>query len=352
MTNEGANKRLRVLMTADLGLFPVPPVRYGATERTVATYSRGLIARGHTVDLIAKSGSTRFNGELHTPPAPSESYLSRAYCKLLYQPVSLWAARHTDVVHCHSRFDYLEALLKTRKPLVLHFHNDARQDHVDWLFRKRRRNLRLVAISRSQIEHIAQKEMFDVVYSVPPIQQFPFKEVPDSPPYLVYLGRVNYNKGPDIAIQVAKKVGMQLKIVGPVRNEDGNEAFYREKIQPFLGPDCVHLGEVTDEEKLRVLAGATAMVFPMRWREPMGLVMIESLACGTPVIVSKQASAPELVTHGKSGFLCEGFDEFVEAVHNIGRISRADCRREAEDRFDVPEMIRQIERVYSRAIAE
>jgi glycosyltransferase involved in cell wall biosynthesis len=352
MTKGDANRRLRVLMTADLGLFPVPPVRYGATERTVATYSRGLIARGHTVDLIAKSGSTRFNGELHTPPGPSDAYLSRAFCKLLYQPVSIWAARHADVVHCHSRFDYLEALLKTRKPLVLHFHNDARQDHVDWIFRKRSKNVRLVAISHSQIEHIAQKDLFDVVYSVPPIQQFPYRETPENPPYLVYLGRVNYNKGPDIAIQVAKRVGLQLRIIGPVRNEEGNDAFYREKIAPFLGPDCIHMGEVTDEEKLRVLAGATAMVFPMRWKEPMGLVMIESIACGTPVIVSNQASAPELITHGKSGFLCNGFEELVEAVRNIAQISRADCRREAETRFDVPEMIRQIEQTYTKAISE
>ena len=149
MTEPAKKQKLRILMTADLGLFPVPPVRYGATERTVATYSRGLSTRGHTVDLIAKAGSTRFSGELHTPPAPSDAYLSRAYCKLLYQPVSLWAARHSDVVHCHSRFDYLEALFKTSKPLALHFHNDARQDHVDWLMRKRRRNLRLVAISHS-----------------------------------------------------------------------------------------------------------------------------------------------------------------------------------------------------------
>jgi glycosyltransferase involved in cell wall biosynthesis len=87
----------------------------------------------------------------------------------------------------------------------------------------------------------------------------------------------------------------------------------------------------------------------MRWKEPMGLVMIESLACGTPVIVSNQASAPELVSHGKTGFLCDGFEDFVTAVNQIGRIKRMDCRIEAQARFDVPEMINQIERVYARA---
>ncbi len=344
--------RLRVLMTADLEMFPVPPVRYGATERTVETYSKALCSLGHTVDLIAKTGSVRFNGELFTPPAAGGQYLSRAACKLWYQPVSLWAGRHADVVHCHSRVDYLFSLFRTTKPLVIHFHNDAKQEHVDWILRHRRKNLRMVAISRSQIEHISQKEYFDVVYSVPPIEQFPYRESPDNPPYLVYLGRINHNKGADIAIQVAKRAGIPLKIVGPVREEPGNEAYYREKIAPFLGPECVHLGEVSNEEKLRVLSGATAMIFPMRWKEPMGLVMIESLACGTPVIVANRASAPELVTHGKTGFLCDDFESYLAAVNAVGRISRPECRREAERRFDVPQMIREIEQVYRRAGAK
>lgn len=338
-------------MTADLEMFPVPPVRYGATERTVEVYSKALCARGHTVDLIAKSGSVRFNGELFTPPAATERYLSRAACKIWYQPVSLWAGRHADVVHCHSRIDYLFSILRTSKPLVIHFHNDARQDHVDWILRHRRRHLRLVAISKSQIAHLTNKEIFDVVYSVPPIHQFPFREKADTPPYLVYLGRINYNKGADIAIQVARRVGMPLKIIGPVRNEPGNEAYYNEKIKPFLGPDCIHVGEVTNEEKLRILSGATAFVFPMRWKEPMGLVMIESLACGTPVIVADQASAPELVTHGKTGFLCTDMESYVSAVQNIHTISRHECRRDAQERFDVPRMIDEIEQVYRRAIA-
>ena len=348
-SNGDVRPRYRILMTADLELFPVPPLRYGATERTVETYSRGLCAMGHTVDLIAKNGSTRFNGRLFTPPGPTQAYWSRAACKILYQPISLWAGRRADVVHCHSRMDYLFSLLKTSTPLVVHFHNDARQDHVDWILRRRRRNLRFVAISRSQIEHIAQKDLFDIVYSVPPIGQFPFRETADQPPYLVYLGRVNYNKGADIAIQVAKRAGMPLKIIGPVRDEPGNEAYYREKIAPFLGPDCLHLGEVTNEEKLRILSGATAMVFPMRWKEPMGLVMIESLACGTPVIVANRASAPELISHGKTGYLCNDFEHFVTAVYEIGRIDRRICRREAELRFDVPKMIEEIENVYAQA---
>jgi glycosyltransferase involved in cell wall biosynthesis len=339
-------------MTADLEMFPVPPLRYGATERTVETYSRALCEQGHIVDLIAKSGSARFNGELYTPPGASAEYWSRAACKLLYQPISLWAGRHADLVHCHSRMDYLFSLLRTSKPLVIHFHNDVRQDHVDWLLRQRKRNIRLVGISQSQIGHISQREYFDVVYSVPPISQFPFRESADSPPYLVYLGRVNYNKGADIAIQVARRVGMPLKIIGPVRDEPGNEAYYREKIAPFLGPECSHMGELSNEEKLRILSGATAMVFPMRWNEPMGLVMIESLACGTPVIVSNRASAPELVAHHETGFLCDDFEAFVTAVNEVGRIDRRRCRRVAEQRFDVPQMIGQIERVYERAVVE
>src|SRR5262245_30411939 len=112
-----SRRTFRVLMTADLGYFPVPPLRYGATERTVATYSRALCAKGHTIDLIAKRGSTRFNGELFTPPAASNAYWSRAWCKIIYQPVSLWAARHADLIHCHSRLDYLEGLCRTSKPL-------------------------------------------------------------------------------------------------------------------------------------------------------------------------------------------------------------------------------------------
>lgn len=336
-------------MTADLEQFPVPPLRYGATERTVGTYSHALVKRGYTVDLIAKKGSVRFNGERYTPPHATAAYWRRAVCKLWYQPVSLWAARHADVVHCHSRIDYLVSLLATSIPVAIHFHNDARQDHVDWILARRRKNIRLVAISHSQVEHIKQKEFFDVVYSVPELSRFPYQSAATQPPYLVYLGRVNYNKGADIAIRVAKQTGMPLKIVGPVRDEPGNREFYEEKILPFLDAERVHVGEVSEEEKLRILAGATAFIFPMRWREPMGIVMMESLACGTPVIVSNRASAPELIRHGRTGFLCESESDFEHAVGRIGEISRRECRAEAEARFDVARMIDQIEEVYLRA---
>jgi len=346
-----AAHRYRILMTADLNHFPVPPLRYGGAERAVAVFGEALSERGHIVDLIAKSGSRRFNGELYTPPGPSDGLLSRAFCKAWYQPLSLWAARHADIVHCHSRTDYPVAIYRTEIPMVIHFHNEPSQEHVSWILRHRSRHIRLVAISRSQIEHIAQKEFFEVVHSVPPIDPFPFQERPQTPPYLVYLGRVNHDKGADIAVQVARRAGLPLKIVGPVRDEPGNEAFFREKIKPYLGPDCVHLGEVTEEEKLRILAGATALIFPIRWREPMGIVMIESLACGTPVVVANRASAPELVTHGKTGFLCEELEDFVGAVARIGTISRLACRREAETRFGFPEMIRKVEAVYGDATA-
>jgi glycosyltransferase involved in cell wall biosynthesis len=349
MNVDVGRRKLRILMTADLTLFPVPPLRYGGAERAVETFSRALCERGHTIDLIAKSGSTRFNGELYTPPAPASSYVSRAACKILYQPLSLWAARHADVVHCHSRLDYLFSLFRTSKPIVIHFHNEITQDHVDWLLSQRRRRIRLVAISRSQIDHIAQKEFFDVVHSVPAIGSFPFRASGDKPPYLVYLGRLNREKGADIAIQVARRTGLPLRIVGPLRDEPGNAAFYREKIAPYLGPNCIHMGEVTEEEKLRILSGATALVFPIRWNEPMGIVMIESLACGTPVIVSNRAAAPELVSHGKTGFLCDDFEGFVAAVGQVGSINRLACRLEAERRFDVPEMINRVEEIYHRA---
>jgi glycosyltransferase involved in cell wall biosynthesis len=347
----GDRAHYRILMTADLSHFPVPPLRYGGAERAVAVFGEALSARGHIVDLIAKHGSQRFNGELYTPPSPSDLYLSRAFCKILYQPVSLWAARHADVVHCHSRTDYPVAIYRTSKPMVIHFHNEPSQEHVSWLLRQRSRRIRLIAISRSQIEHLSQKEFFEVIHSVPPIAGFPFRETPESPPYLVYLGRVNHDKGADIAVQVSRRAGIPLRIVGPLRDEPGNQAFYREKIAPFLGPECVHLGEVTEEEKLRMLAGATALIFPIRWREPMGIVMIESLACGTPVIVSNRASAPELVSQGRTGFLCEELEDFVRAVSDIGSISRRVCRREAETRFGFPEMIRRVEGVYASVIA-
>ena len=214
-----------------------------------------------------------------------------------------------------------------------------------WLLSRRRRNMRLVAYKPVPNRGYRPEGIFRCrLHAFLRSGNLLSGRGPTKPPYLVYLGRVNSNKGADRAIQVAKRAGLPLKIVGPARDEPGNDVFYREKIAPFLGPDCVHLGEVSNEEKLRVLSGATAMIFPIRWREPMGIVMIESLACGTPVIVSNRASAPELVSHGKTGYLCDGFEDFVAAVNKAGRIDRSECRRTAEMLFDVPRMISEIEK--------
>jgi glycosyltransferase involved in cell wall biosynthesis len=168
--------------------------------------------------------------------------------------------------------------------------------------------------------------------------------------HLVYIGRANPDKGPVEAIEIARRAGRPLKMILK-RNEPVEQEYFERDIQPRLGHDVELYENVPHEEKVEIVSSARAMIFPIRWPEPFGLVMVESLACGTPVITTNWGAAPEIVSDGVTGFRRDGSDDLVAAVHEVDEISRAECRADVERRFSAAAMVGAYEQAYEQVVA-
>lgn len=328
---------MRILIIAD-PYVPVPPKHYGGAERVVALYAQEFARVGHRVDLVAGAGSRSIAGQLHLHRAPSKSYLNRGYTKARFQLQSLLAARTCDVVYNHGRTDYLRALLGVRKPLLNLFHCPVSQLQIDSFEGMVRSDAAFQFISHSQKMHAKVGIPHRVVSN--PIDAHKYVLGGGQGGYLVFLGRLAYNKGVDVAIDVARITGRKLVIAGNISTERGGEQYFRERVQPHLDGERIRwIGPVDDAQKRQLLGDAEALLFPIRADEAFGLVIVEALACGTPVIATRRNSTPEIIDHGVTGLLCDpeepSVDAFVEAVNHIGGLDRHACRRAAEERFDV-----------------
>jgi len=342
---------MKILLIAD-PLIPVPPVHYGGAERIVALYAKEFQRVGHEVVLLAGPDSKLAGGKVIQHRAPRKWYLSRAYRKLLFQCKSLLAARNCDVVYNHGRFDYLEALLAIRKPLVHRFANPVNQEQIKFAEARAHKNLSLHLISKSQAS--CTKIRIRTLVAHNPVDTEMFRPADEQEDYLVFLGRLTYNKGVDICIAAAHQTGSRLIIAGNIPREPGGQAYFREVIAPHLDNHrIVWVGPVNDTQKQVLLSRGKALLFPIRWDEPFGIVMAEALACGCPVIATNRASTPEVIEHGVTGFLCDrdepSSNTFADAISNISLIDRKACRMVAGCRFDVkvlaPRVLAELEYV-------
>lgn len=342
---------MRVLVIADPRL-PIPPKNYGGTERIVHLFCQGLKQRGHTVNLMAGTGSMSYGGRLIIHKAPTLAYPSRAFRKLWFQWLSLTMLPDVDVVINFGRVDYLELILKTSIPLICRFANPIHQHEIDFLLDRRKgKNLDFIGISKSQVKHLDCSKLFNIIYNGVDLDHFDFvKEPAQSPSYLVFLGRLTRNKGVDTAISVAQVAGIPLKIAGNVPENEADRQFFEAAIKSKLGNGCEWVGPVDDRQKNELLGNALALLFPIRWNEPFGIVMIESLACGTPVIATRYASTPEVIDHGKTGFLCDSGNDMIEAVKNIYAINRSDCRQAVEASFNADVMTEKYLGIISKMV--
>jgi glycosyltransferase involved in cell wall biosynthesis len=325
---------MRVLVIADPHI-PIPPKLYGGAERIVHLLCQELVRRGHQVDIIAGQGSQKYNGFLYFHTAPTLNKLSRAYRKLWFQVLSVSAARNVDIVINFGRVDYLESLLRLKKPLLHCFQNPIAQYEIDYLKKRAYSQLQLYGISSHQLSIAGLPTAFPdvaVIYNAIDTDYYPFSA--NHQGYLAFLGRLTHNKGVDTAISVAKKTGLPLIIAGNVSKEPGGEQFFKEVVEPAINNEQIrYIGPVNDEQKRELLGNALALLFPIRWDEPFGIVMVEALACGTPVIATRRASTPEVIRDGITGFLCDDEEQMVKAVHQVHILDRAECRRDAEQRF-------------------
>lgn len=338
---------MRITFIAD-PLLPVPPLGYGGAERNAALICAELARRGHQVRLLAGEGSRNF-GELWIHHPPGKSYASRAHRKLLFQLTSLRAALDTDVVHNIGRIDYLWSLWRTRLPIVITVQNEIVREELLALAGSRKR-LALVSPSDSYRSHLPALGWWTVFNTVDS-ESIPFRAQPGGD-YLAFLGRMTFNKGVHVAIDVAQALGCPLKIAGNISKEPGGPEFFEQQVRPRLGGNIEWVGEIDDTQKPDFLGNARALLFPIQWEEPFGMVVAESMAAGTPVLAMRRGAMPEVIDHGRNGFLCDSTEEMIAFARRVDELDRAECRRTCEQRFSPPVLVDRYLEIYRSLLDE
>jgi glycosyltransferase involved in cell wall biosynthesis len=344
---------MRLVITAD-PYVPVPPRFYGGIERAIALLVDGLIDRGHDVTLIAHPESTAGTHRAAYGVPPHTGVPARV--RELGELASLvWSHRtRADLIHSFGRLAALTPVLPLRAlPKVQTY-----QRPVPWRGVRRARtlagnSLRFTGCSSALYNDAprSDRDVWRTVYNAVDTATYtPVLSVPGDAP-LMFLGRLEAIKGVHHAIAIARAADRRLIIAGNrVDHPEGN-AYFTNEIQPHLGDRVEYVGEVDDARKNTLLGSAAALLMPIEWDEPFGIVMIEALACGTPVIGFDRGSVPEVVRHAETGFVCRTPSEACDAVADLGRIARVRCRQDVEQRFSAAAMVDAYERVYAEFVA-
>jgi glycosyltransferase involved in cell wall biosynthesis len=326
---------VRLLLTAD-PFIPVPPVGYGGIERIVDALVRYFRNAGHEIGLLAHPASTSSAHRLFPWPTTNGA----GAVALLQNTLALRRSMRSfrpDVVHSFSRLAYLLPTLLSRQPVVMSYQRHTGGRQIAFAARVGGRTLRFTGCSEyiCCLGRPAGGE-WTAIHNFVELEKFTFvPRVPANAP-LVFLSRLDDIKGADLAIAIARAAGRRLVLAGN-RDEHGPQReFFDREIQPQLGRDGIEwVGEVDDVKKNALLGTAAAMIVPIRWDEPFGIVFPEALACGTPVITCPRGATPEIVRPGETGFLINSVDDGVAAISRLPSLDRAACRRDAEQRFSV-----------------
>jgi glycosyltransferase involved in cell wall biosynthesis len=315
----------------------VPPKLYGGTERVVSYLTEELVRQGHDVTLFASGDSV--TGARLVACSPRALRLDETWIDpLAYNVVMVdkvfKAAHKFDIIHFHT--DYLHFPLSKRYgvPTIMTMHGRLDVPEMVPVFRQFP-HMRLVSISDAQREPLPWADWQGTVHHGLPKDLYTFKEAPGD--YLAFLGRISPEKRPDRAIEIAKRTGMKLKMAAKVDKVDAE--YFKQQIEPLLNDPLVEfIGEINEKEKDEFLGNAYALLFPIDWPEPFGMVMIEAMACGTPVVAFPGGSVPEVIQDGVNGFISSDLDQAVEAVQRVSTLSRLECRQVFEERFSAERM--------------
>jgi glycosyltransferase involved in cell wall biosynthesis len=322
----------------------VPPRRYGGTERVVSWLTEELVRRGHEVTLFA-SGDSESAAEVVPVIARAErpkGDLDSLVARMLQLGMMARRAHEFDVIHSHLDVFGMPGLAGHPALSTLHGRLDTGlypsilktfADHP------------LVSISDAQRAPVPGANWLATVPHGLPIERYPFTPVAGD--YFAFIGRISPEKRPHVAIEIARRAGVRLVLAAKVDHVD--REYFEQMVRPRLGePGIEFVGELEEQDKIELARGARALLFPILWPEPFGLAMIESLACGTPVLTRRCGSTPEIVTHGKVGFVCDSDAEIERSISRVDEIDRRDCRLTVEARFTATHMARRYEALYER----
>jgi glycosyltransferase involved in cell wall biosynthesis len=327
----------------------VPPKHYGGTERVASYLTEELMRQGHEVTLFA-SGDSVTKARLVATCPRSLRLDPRCRDQMAHHYVMLenvfQRAAEFDIIHFH--IDYMHFPLSRREGLIHVTTLHGRLDIPDLVpLYQEFREMPVISISNGQREPLPWANWQATVYHGLPADIYQFRPEPGS--YLAFLGRISPEKRVDRAIEIAKKAGMPLKIAAKIDLVD--KTYFESVIEPLLQNSLVEfIGEIGDGEKSEFLGNAYALLFPIDWPEPFGLVMIEAMACGTPVIAYRGGAVPEVMEQGHTGFVVDGMDEAVEAVLRVPTLSRRRCREVFEQRFTSARMAHKYVQVFERLL--
>lgn len=315
---------------------PVPPPAYGGTEAVLDNLARGLQAAGHDVLLFATGDSrcgvptrwarARAAGTVDTGSATELQHVVKAY-----DAVMEWGA---DIVHDHTLVGPVYGP-RFGIPIVTTNHGPFDSELGDY-YRAIGSTVPIVAISQHHASTAIDTPVAAVIHHGVDVDAFPLGSGEGG--YAAFLGRMSPDKGVDTAIRVARSAGLPLRIAAKMR-EPAERAYFERSVAPILGPDIDYVGEVGGRDKLALLGDAVCLLNPIAWPEPFGMVMIEALACGAPVVATPCGSVPEIITDGLTGFVRSTEEELVDVISRVSELDRARCRKRAGDRFSTERMV-------------
>lgn len=343
---------MRLLLTADPEL-PVPPKLYGGIERIVDILVTELRSRGHTVGLVANQDSTSPADLLF----PWLGLKSQNKFDAVQNTATLWSAVQKfqpDIVHSFSRILYLLPLLNSRLPMIMSYQRPPSGRTVGWAAKLARNSLTFTGCS----EHICRQGrvaggVWQTIYNCVELEKYTFQPTVERNAPLVFLSRVERIKGAHSAIAAARRTGRRLLIAGNYISSGEEGRYWEEEIVPHLGKDGIeYVGSVNDEQKNLLLGKAAAMIVPIEWKEPFGIVFAEALACGTPVISTPMGALPEIVRDGVDGYLVNNVEEAIIAIDKLSDINRQNCRQRAEQCFSSAVVVEKYEQLYHSLICQ
>ncbi|WP_084960165.1 glycosyltransferase family 4 protein [Thermoactinospora rubra] len=329
--------------------YDLPPHGYGGIEALVADLAGALVERGHDVTLIGAGKADTPGSFVATYPTAPSDRIGEPLPEILHAAAAAReiARLNPHIVHDHTLAGPLMAAARA-VPTLVTVHGPVEGELGDY-YRALGDTVYLAGISEAQRTHAPDLNWAGVVYNGIDVGTFPFRR--DKEDWVLWLGRFTPDKGPDLAIEAARAADRRIVLAGKL-TEDAERQYFAECVEPLLGPGVEYVGEADADRKRDLLARARCLVFPIQWEEPFGLVMVESMACGTPVVTLRRGSAPEVVEDGVTGFVLPDAAGMPEAIEAAGRLDPCACRAHVERRFDVPVMAEGYERLYHRVLDE
>ncbi len=331
----------------------VPPKAYGGTELVVYNLTEHLIKQGHKVTLFA-TGDSQTSAEL-IPIIKTAMRKKGTIFPYFYEIESfstvLKMNREFDIIHNHVGFHFLPFANILKPPVVTTLHGAFVKNEEVQLYKKQKEH-NFISISDSQRVGAEELNYISTVYNGIEVDTYDYADTPNlQEPYLAFLGRLSEEKGVHLAIQLAKDTGWKLIIAGKIDKADFD--YYKNIVQPLIDNEqIIYIGELGHEKKVKLLKGASATIHPVTWPEPFGLVMAESMACGTPVYALNMGSIPEVIKDGVTGFIADDIDSLTDKIKYLNTIDRKTCREHIQQNFSSEIMTQNYLNTYAKVIAQ